>query len=273
MKQNFLLVLLFLSFHLILNAQQSQKPKVMILGMYHFSNPGLDAANIKADDVKAEKRQQELDFLAKQLAAFKPTKIAVEVPYGDTIIPKRYQEYLKHKDLLKMRKSETYQIGFRLAGQLNHNNIYPIDYRLNIEPESMGKFAQENPQKMQVFQGMIKSIQDTLNYWTEEILYKKTIGDFLKFMNTDDLVAANHSLYLELVNTLWSEKYSPGAEMISLWYKRNTMIFQNLIRITDFDNPDERILIVFGQGHVQMLKDHIEDANYYEWVEVNDYLK
>ena len=34
--------------------------QVMVLGSYHFDNPGRDVVNIKADDVRTPKRQREL---------------------------------------------------------------------------------------------------------------------------------------------------------------------------------------------------------------------
>lgn len=270
MKKNWLLLLLLFVFQTAVFAQS--KPKVMILGTYHFANPGADAANIQADDVKTEKRQKEIQELTDHLKAFNPTKIAVEAPFRDSFILAKYQEYLIHQDPMKMRPNEIYQVGFRLAGQLNHAAIYPIDFKLNSTPQSMNQLAAEKPEAMQALQMMIKNIQDTLNYWTEEKLYKQTISEFLHFMNTDEMIAANHSLYLDIVKLLWSDNYSSGAEMLSLWYERNAMIYQNLIRITDFEAPEERILILIGQGHVSMLKDHVQDASYYEWVDVKDYL-
>src|SRR5215211_6323958 len=56
--------------------------QVLVIGSYHMSNPGLDVVNIKADDVLAPKRQREIEELATKLAAFKPTKVAVEIPFG-----------------------------------------------------------------------------------------------------------------------------------------------------------------------------------------------
>jgi hypothetical protein len=45
----------------------------MILGVYHFSNPGHDVHNAKVDDVTTPQRQAELAELATRLAQFKPT--------------------------------------------------------------------------------------------------------------------------------------------------------------------------------------------------------
>ena len=52
--------------------------QVMILGTYHFGNPGLDLHNMKSESVLTPGRQKELDDIATRLAKFNPTKIAVE---------------------------------------------------------------------------------------------------------------------------------------------------------------------------------------------------
>ena len=50
----------------------------MVVGTYHFGNPGQDLHNMKADNVLTPKKQAELADVAARLARFKPTKIAVE---------------------------------------------------------------------------------------------------------------------------------------------------------------------------------------------------
>jgi hypothetical protein len=67
-------------------AQNSNKPQVMVLGTFHFDNPGLDVANAKIDDVYADKRQKEIIEIINLLKKFKPTKIAIEAKFGSTKI-------------------------------------------------------------------------------------------------------------------------------------------------------------------------------------------
>ena len=54
------------------------RPQIMVLGSYHMANPGKDYANLRADDVLAPARQAEIQSVVTSLAAFGPTKIAVE---------------------------------------------------------------------------------------------------------------------------------------------------------------------------------------------------
>ena len=64
-----------------------------------------------------------------------------------------------------------------------------------------------------------------------------------------------------------------AAQGVTDWYGRNIRMFYNLNRIADFDVQEERILIIVGQGHAKIIKDMIEDAPYYEYVEVGRYLE
>src|SRR5690242_4580900 len=56
--------------------------QVLVIGSYHMSNPRLDPVNITADDVLAPNRQREIEELARRVAEFRPTKVAIEIPYG-----------------------------------------------------------------------------------------------------------------------------------------------------------------------------------------------
>src|SRR5712692_9321202 len=99
-------------------AQKPEPPaaraEVLVLGVYHMSNPGHDIFNMKADDVLAPKRQAEIAQLIEVLKRFHPTKIAVEAE-GDGS-PKRYAEYLAGKH--ELTRNEIEQLGFRLAKEL-----------------------------------------------------------------------------------------------------------------------------------------------------------
>ncbi len=105
--------------------QPASGPEVLVLGTYHMSNPGRDIFNTNADDVLAPKRQAEIAELVAVLKKFNPTKIAVEADLGDDRIPKRYTDYTGGKH--ELSRNEVEQIGFRLAKELGHKTVYPVD--------------------------------------------------------------------------------------------------------------------------------------------------
>ena len=73
------LVTLFSTNLLVQNSSPATVPiQVMVLGTYHFDNPGQDLHNMKVDSVLTPAKQSELADVASRLAKFNPTKIAVE---------------------------------------------------------------------------------------------------------------------------------------------------------------------------------------------------
>src|SRR5881397_1935130 len=101
------------------------RAEVLVLGVYHMSNPGHDIFNMQADDVLAPKRQAEIAQVIAALKKFHPTKIAVERNFGDDRIAKGYLEYVAGKH--ELTSNEIEQIGFRLARELGHKTVYPVD--------------------------------------------------------------------------------------------------------------------------------------------------
>ncbi len=100
--------------------------QVMILGTYHFGNPGLDLHNMKSESVLTPGRQKELDDIATRLAKFNPTKIAVEARSDrPDLSTQKFADFTPQK--LTTDPDERAQIAFRLALRLGHKNVYGID--------------------------------------------------------------------------------------------------------------------------------------------------
>jgi hypothetical protein len=77
-KRRLLAFAALIAFGSIASAQSAEPVQVMVLGTYHFANPGQDINNVKADDVLKPRRQMELEALAAAVASFRPTKVMVE---------------------------------------------------------------------------------------------------------------------------------------------------------------------------------------------------
>jgi hypothetical protein len=57
-----------------------------------------------------------------------------------------------------------------------------------------------------------------------------------------------------------------GADILSIWwYNRNLRIFRKLQEITE--NTDDRILLIFGNGHAEILRQLLESSPEYEFIE------
>jgi hypothetical protein len=66
------------------------------------------------------------------------------------------------------------------------------------------------------------------------------------------------------------DKQYAGADLVAGVYKRNLKIVANLMAIRA--SPEERILVVYGSGHVPFFKTILTGSVDFEWVEVYDYL-
>ena len=248
--------------------KEQKKAQVMVLGTWHLNNPNQDLYNIKSDDITTPKRQKELDEVAAKLAAFKPTKIAVERLWQtktDTIVQANYKAYLAGNHTL--HKGEAEQIGFRLAKKLGHDQVYSIDHRGSLPFDAMMGYAQKNNQ-MDILQPLFKQIEAMIGDFQAK-LEKRTIAESLKDMNAPSTLDGAQSLYVSMVR-IGKDKDYPGADVLTKWYERNIKIYANMTRVSA--DPEDRILIVFGSGHAAILRQLIRTSTEYELVEAVDYL-
>jgi hypothetical protein len=245
--------------------------KVAILGIYHMS--GIEEGGLfklDVDDVKSPKRQKEIQQLVNSLMTYNPSKILVESIYGNDFYVNRYKEFLIHQNEDSLSRNEIEQVGFRLAARLNHPTIYPFDNRKFLDPESLQEFISTDERFSEEFnQWMTKAgaFFKTMN----NHLKTHTIKDHLKYTNSEEAINFHHQAYLEFMRYGRGNRYA-GVDYSLDWYERNMKMFHNLTRITDFQNEEERILIIVEEAHVKILKNFIEDANYYEYVDILSFL-
>jgi hypothetical protein len=244
-----------------------EKPRIALLGMYHFDNPNQDQFNVQSDDIFSAKRQLELEALVKRLATFKPTHIAVEFNKNDSALDHRYQLYLQGKYVLGA--SEREQIGFRLARILKHKHIYPVDepsIQLNFNPteELTGEFAK-----------LLSSLSETgnnvmamINNWIKH----RTIGGVLHQLNADSLDKMNIDLYYRFLLPIGKGDLYPGVEAVASWYKRNLYILKHIKELVEADRSKKKILVIFGQAHTAMLKQFFQFSTEFELVNIRHLL-
>lgn len=241
------------------------KPKVMILGTFHFANPGLDYTKAERDSILSLKRQKEVRELIDKVKAFKPTKIAIEIPYGTTQINDTYNLFLQNK--FELKESETYQVAFRLAKELNHKQLYPIDWKKDMDFDAVLKSATANGQ-----QKFLERFQKAMGFVTQMQVEanKYTVLEQLRTMNDVEALERLHSLYLLLAEAGKGSDYT-GADVVAGWYERNLKIAMNVVRTAE--SPDDRILVLIGAGHVKLLREFLQESPSVEVVEVSGYLK
>ncbi len=98
----------------------------MLLGSFHFDNPGRDAVKYTPLDVLSPESQAYLVGLAERLARFAPTKVVLEYPSSsDDTINRRYADFVAGQ--FDLRKNEIYQLGFRVARLSRLERIHEFD--------------------------------------------------------------------------------------------------------------------------------------------------
>lgn len=240
--------------------------QVMVLGVYHFSNPGQDLNNFDAEDVLSDRRQNELTILVDALAKFEPTVLAVEAsaaaPYKDQDWPKFLAGELPES------RNEIEQIGYRLAKTANVDRVYAID-----EQPSEGEpdyFPYEGVAKSAEATGRsdeLKSMSDASSLMAGlAAAEEKSIPHALLFMNTN---TDFDSFYWDIIGFGEGED-QPGAELASYWFLRNAKIFNKLQQVTQ---PGDRVVVVYGAGHRYWLEKLVENTTDYDLEPVSPYLK
>ena len=100
--------------------------KVMLLGVFHFANPGMDMVKSEVIDVTTPANQAYLAGLAQRLAAFGPTDVLVECdPAAQARQDAQFAAWRDGDAALTV--NEVQQIGFRVAGEAGLSTVTCFD--------------------------------------------------------------------------------------------------------------------------------------------------
>ena len=231
-------------------AQSDARPEILVLGTYHMSNPGHDVFNMQADDVQSPKRQQEIAQLIEVLKRFHPTKIAVEADVTSQRVGREYSDYLAGKYTLS--RNEIDQIGYRLAKELGHHAVYPVDVDGDFPLKRVINYAKANG-RAEKFDAMMASVGTRVKE-QNEFLRSHTVLEMLEYMNSDSMAAKGIASYYAYVPYGEPWDYA-GPDLLASWYQRNIRIYHNIVRL--IESPNDRILVIYGAGHLGWLQQHI----------------
>ncbi|MBZ5571780.1 MAG: DUF5694 domain-containing protein [Acidobacteriia bacterium] len=231
-------------------AQRDARPEVLVLGAFHMSNPGHDIHNMQADDVLAPRRQQEIVQLIEVLKRFHPTKIAIEADIGSQRVGQEYSDYLAGKYTLS--RNETNQIGYRLAKELGHHALYPIDVDGEFPWQRVVNYAKANGRAEKL--NAINASWGTLVKEQGDFLQSHTVLETLEYMNSDSRAAEDMALYYATVHFGDPFDYA-GPDLLAAWYQRNVRIYNNIVKL--IESPNERILVIYGAGHLGWLRQDV----------------
>lgn len=231
-------------------AQPAARPEILVLGTYHMANPGHDIHNMQADDVLSLRRQQEVVQLIAVLKKFHPTKIAIEADIGSQRVEQEYSDYLAGK--YPLSRNETNQIGYRLAKDLGQQAVYPVDVEGEFPWQRVVNHAKSNgrAEKLEA----INVSWGTLVQEAGDFLQSHTMLETLEYMNSDSRAAKDMALYYATAHFGDPFDYA-GPDLLAAWYQRNIRIYNNIVKL--IESPNDRILVIYGAGHLGWLRQDI----------------
>jgi hypothetical protein len=246
---------------------QSKPAELLLLGTFHFQNPGADLVKTKTFDVLAAKPQAELAVMTDKLKAFGPQKIFVEWPYNEqTELDELYQAYRggKYEAYVKgkypekrhnfLLRNEIIQLAFRAGQKAGLPRIHAFDYTHTAFPydsvQRAIKAAQQEGLQQQI-DALFKRITAEQNRKIETLTLTQLLLDF----NSPQSLAANKGCYLELFNRAGSPDNFAGAYLVSEWYRRNLYMYALVQKLTA--PTDTRVLVLVGAGHAAMMQEFV----------------
>ncbi|MEQ8359575.1 MAG: DUF5694 domain-containing protein [Cytophagales bacterium] len=269
--------------------------RAMILGVYHFNNPGNDTYNLEVDNYFTEKRQSEIQEVVDLLTNYKPTKIFVEsLPEQQAKLDSLFNLYRNNSLLLKDingEQNEIYQIGFRLGKQLGLKRIIAVDHN----GAYLAPYADFIADTLSIssYQKYDSTYKQQLAERQKNFL-KNTVRKNLVYLNNWQQILNNHNYYNNVAITVKDtsslmfsyqemEKVidglpyqmhsfdfnNIGVELVAEWYKRNLFIYRNILENTE---ENDNILIIFGIGHVRYLNQFLKDNPEFDIVNTNSFL-
>lgn len=248
--------------------QATQKIKIVLLGVPHFTPSPTDVYKNEGFNPESKKGQKEIAEVVNKLVAFKPNQICVEreldyQPKLDSL----YEEYLKGN--YKLQVSEIDQLGFQTAKKLALPKLTTVNYMGYFEMKPIDDFAEKNNQSQ-----IISNLHQFAKTNTAEITHNQqnlSLKDFLIYDNSPYALNNNQAYYSRYIVKIGKDDSYVGTNLVAEWYKTNLHIYTNILR--KVQPTDKALLIIYGQGHIPILKHLFESNSDFEVVEVKEVLK
>jgi hypothetical protein len=252
-------------------AEPGPSADFLFLGSYHMDNPGRDVHNTQADDVLAGKRQREIAEVARLVERYRPTKVFVEV---ETTSQARIDgEYAAScAGTRPLGRNEVEQLGYRIACDLglpgvvavDWNDLGPIRDEASIDfLAAVERHGQQAQREEDLRLGGEVAARD------QQVLDQGTVRDMLLRLNSPEWIEANAHAYFR-IGRYGTQSDPAGANWVALWFARNLYIFNNIVRKTE---PGDRVLVVYGAGHGNWLRQLAADSGFYRLQDTQRWLR
>ncbi|MDP9076987.1 MAG: DUF5694 domain-containing protein [Bacteroidota bacterium] len=256
------------------------KPQVLLLGVFHFAGEQVDAnttsPGLQLNMLSAE-RQKQIEALVKKLAAFKPTKIAIEAsPRRQRYCDSLYYEYCKGRPIADKKikpADETIQLAFRLAHMLKLKKLYPVDaqpFRFNLsKTDSILTYEKYKDQSDSSYTYWDKAY-DGEKAHQDSLAFFLPLNRYLQYLNSPQKQAKAIGRWL-IITKRGSNDEPIGADgFITRYFNRNVRIYSNIQRIVT--SKKDRILVIYGATHMYLLKTLFAASPEFELNDIMKYL-
>lgn len=235
--------------------------RVMVVGTYHFANPGKDLHNAKAADMQTPARKAELQAIVGGLSRFAPNVVAIE--WYATPARDGYAAYLKGD---RTSSNEGVQLGFRLASTLGLAQVHGIDVGGTFPFEPLDTWATANgmSDRLGASQKQVASLMQSIS----EQQRTRSVGGVLKWINSPAVLRQSDAIYWDMLRYGRADE-QPGAALNAAWAARNYGICARLAQAL---KPGDRAVVFYGLGHVSFLRHCIEEIPGMELVDPAPYL-
>lgn len=243
--------------------------EILLLGTFHFRESNFDFYSPEI--------QEELEEISQKLALFKPETIAVEAAFHQQQIVDESYDKFQTSDLLKREIMETKDLGtITMFGQqclITYNNeAIQIGYRLGkmVELKKIYAIDDDTLLDMSIFDNPTDELKESMDILGLDMAKHNndSLKELYKYYNTHEWSKLNHDVYLAANSINRNEEYN-GSMMVAKWYERNLKIFSNIQKLARNSN---RIFIIYGAGHLQVLRELINASENLILVNTYDYL-
>lgn len=163
-----------------------------------------------------------------------------------------------------MALNEIDQIGFRMAANLKHEQVYAIDWMGGsdvVDFWDVHKWVEEN--QPELFAEIFSLVPEM------DLTDTKSVLEFYQEMNNQVIFNQLHKLYVNMAR-IGDFGHYVGMEWLTWWYKRNLIMYSNIVRL--IDSLEERILFIVGLSHYSIVSRFLEEGENCEIVSPEKYL-
>lgn len=215
------------------------------------------------EELLSDERQAEITEFVSIMQEFQPTKIAVEsITDNQNKLNEEFKQY--QLGAYELALNEIDQIGYRMAANLKHEQVYAIDWMGGsdvVDFWDIHKWVEENQPGL--FEEIFSLVPDC------NLTDDKSVLDYYKELNDPVTLNQLHKLYVNMAR-IGEFGHYVGMEWLTWWYKRNLIMYSNIERL--IDSAEERILFIVGASHCSIVSRFLEEGENCEVVSPEKYL-